>query len=68
LTTYSPIFRNVRSNCTGKTVGIVGVGGLGHFASALGAEIYALSRSLSKKEEAHQLGASHFIAVGEKEN
>jgi D-arabinose 1-dehydrogenase-like Zn-dependent alcohol dehydrogenase len=49
----------------GKKVGIVGIGGLGHlglkFARALGAEVYAISTSASKEEEAKKLGAHHFI-------
>ncbi|KAJ5810597.1 8-hydroxygeraniol dehydrogenase [Penicillium pulvis] len=55
----------------GKTVGIVGIGGLGHlgvlFAKALGADrVVAISRSSSKKADAVQgLGADAFIATGE---
>jgi uncharacterized zinc-type alcohol dehydrogenase-like protein len=48
-------------------VGIVGIGGLGHlaiqFANAWGCEVTAISSSASKKDEAHQLGAHHFIAT-----
>jgi D-arabinose 1-dehydrogenase-like Zn-dependent alcohol dehydrogenase len=44
VTMYSPLVRNGAG--PGKKVGIVGVGGLGHFgvmfAKALGAEVYAL--------------------------
>lgn len=46
-------------------VGVVGIGGLGHlgiqFAKALGCEVTALSSSLDKEEEAHGLGADHFL-------
>ena len=55
VTVYSPLVRN---GCgPGKSVGIVGVGGLGHFgvlfAKALGADkVIAISRSSSKKEDA----------------
>ena len=46
-------------------------GGLGHFgllwASALGAETYALSHSPSKKEDALKLGAKHFIDTSKKD-
>jgi len=54
----------------GKRVGVVGVGGLGHFAllfaKALGCdEVVALSRSSSKKDDALALGADRFIATGE---
>eukprot|EP00029_Vermamoeba_vermiformis_P011410 TRINITY_DN626_c0_g1_i1.p1 TRINITY_DN626_c0_g1~~TRINITY_DN626_c0_g1_i1.p1 ORF type:complete len:348 (-),score=75.36 TRINITY_DN626_c0_g1_i1:42-1085(-) len=54
----------------GKKVGIVGIGGLGHlglkFARALGAEVYAISTSASKEEEAKKLGAHHFINTKDK--
>jgi D-arabinose 1-dehydrogenase-like Zn-dependent alcohol dehydrogenase len=56
----------------GKKVGIVGIGGLGHlglkFARALGAEVYAISTSASKEEEAKKLGAHHFINTNDKED
>jgi len=63
LTVYSPL---VRLGCgPGKKVAIIGVGGLGHFAimwaSALGAEVYVISHSPSKKEDAMKMGAHHFI-------
>lgn len=69
LTVYSPL---VRLGCgPGKKVGIVGIGGLGHFAVlwavALGAEVYAISHSPSKKEDALKLGAKHFINSNEKD-
>lgn len=50
-----------------ETVGIMGVGGLGHlaiqFASAMGCYVVAISGSDSKKEEATKLGAKEFIAM-----
>ncbi|KAK9381235.1 chaperonin 10-like protein [Kockiozyma suomiensis] len=65
LTTYSPLKRN---GCgPGKKVGIIGIGGLGHFgiqwAKALGAEVYVFSRTDSKKEDAMKLGADVFVAT-----
>ena len=43
------------------------IGGIGHmgllFAKAMGAEVYAISRSSRKKEDAIKLGADHFIAT-----
>lgn len=46
-------------------------GGLGHFgllwASALGAEVYALSHSPNKKNDALQLGAKEFICTKDKD-
>lgn len=43
------------------------LGGLGHlavqFASKMGAEVFALSHSANKREEAKHLGATHFIDI-----
>lgn len=69
LTTYSPL---KRLGCTkGKKVGIIGLGGLGHFgvlwANALGAETYVLSHTPGKKEDALKLGAKEFIVTKEKD-
>jgi alcohol dehydrogenase (NADP+) len=69
LTTYSPL---VRLGCgPGKKVGIVGIGGLGHFAlmwaHALGAEVFAISHTKDKEEDAKKLGADHFIYSGDKD-
>ncbi|KAK9322261.1 hypothetical protein V1517DRAFT_361565 [Lipomyces orientalis] len=69
ITTYSPLVRN---GCgPGRTVGIIGIGGLGHFgiqwAKALGADsVVAISRSDSKKEDAFKLGADVFLATEKK--
>lgn len=76
VTVYSPLKQN---GCgPGKKVGIVGVGGLGHFgvlfAKALGAdEVVGISRKASKKDEVLKLGADRYIATDddkdwEKEN
>lgn len=71
ITVFSPLLRNIGENAKGKTVGIIGIGGLGHlaiqFASALGAEVYALSRSTSKLDQAKEMGATDLIATGEDE-
>jgi len=65
VTVYSPLKHN-GAGTTAKKVGIIGIGGLGHFgllfAKALGAEVYAISHSDSKKEDATKMGADHFIA------
>jgi D-arabinose 1-dehydrogenase-like Zn-dependent alcohol dehydrogenase len=59
---------------TAKDVGIVGIGGLGHFgllfAKALGANVTAISHSESKKADAEKMGATRFIAThgGDKDN
>ncbi|GMF51271.1 oxidoreductase activity protein [[Candida] boidinii] len=67
LTTYAPLVDN---GCgPGKKVGVIGIGGLGHFAiqiaKALGAEVYVFSRTNSKKEDALKLGADHYFATSE---
>lgn len=69
LTAYSPLVRN---GCgPGKKVGIVGLGGIGHFgvlfAKALGAEVWAISRSHAKEEDAKAMGADGFLATGDKD-
>ncbi|KAF2099844.1 GroES-like protein [Rhizodiscina lignyota] len=68
ITVYSPL-KNFGSG-PGKKVGIVGVGGLGHFgllfAKALGAEkIVAISRSSAKRKNCEEMGADGFIATDE---
>ncbi|KAI1471888.1 NADP-dependent alcohol dehydrogenase C [Daldinia caldariorum] len=66
ITMYSPLKRN---GCgPGKTVGIIGVGGLGHFgilfAKALGADkVIGISRKADKREDALKLGADEYIAT-----
>ncbi|MCJ1311060.1 hypothetical protein MMC25_004730 [Agyrium rufum] len=68
ITLFAPLKKN---GCgPGKKVGIVGIGGLGHFgllyAKALGADkVVAISRSSSKKDDALKMGADDFIATGE---
>ncbi|EGD97837.1 Oxidoreductase, zinc-binding [Trichophyton interdigitale] len=67
ITAYSPLVRN---GCgPGKKVGIVGLGGIGHFgvmfAKALGAETWAISRTRAKEADARRLGADGFIATAE---
>jgi uncharacterized zinc-type alcohol dehydrogenase-like protein len=62
VTVYAPLRRH-RVDAT-RTVGVVGVGGLGHlaiaFLRALGCEIVAFSSSDDKKSEALRLGAHEF--------
>jgi D-arabinose 1-dehydrogenase-like Zn-dependent alcohol dehydrogenase len=49
------------------TVGIIGIGGLGHlaiqFASKMGCNVVVFSGSASKREEAMRLGASEFYTA-----
>ncbi|KAF7549079.1 hypothetical protein G7Z17_g6636 [Cylindrodendrum hubeiense] len=66
ITVFSPLKHN---GCgPGKKVGIVGVGGLGHFgvlfAKALGADkVVGISRRISKKDAVLALGADAYIAT-----
>ncbi|CAG8979359.1 hypothetical protein HYALB_00002485 [Hymenoscyphus albidus] len=68
VTVWNPLVHNGAG--PGKKVGIVGLGGLGHFgvifAKALGAEVTVISRSDAKKEDAMKMGASKLIATGTK--
>lgn len=67
ITVYSPLKRFGAG--PGKKVGIVGIGGLGHygilFAKALGAEVWAISRTRAKEEDARKMGADGFLATSE---
>ena len=68
VTVYNPLVAN--SAGPGKRVGVIGLGGLGHFAvlfaKALQCDkIVVISRTSSKKEDAMNLGADEFIATGE---
>ncbi|KAI1321000.1 GroES-like protein [Xylariaceae sp. FL0255] len=69
ITSYSPLVRNGAG--PGKKVGIVGIGGLGHygvlFAKALGAETWAISRSHSKEADAKAMGTDGFLATADKD-
>ena len=53
----------------GKTVAVVGIGGLGHlgiqWAKALGAKTYALTHSKDKVDDAKKLGADEVILTSE---
>lgn len=70
VTVYSPLKEN---GCgPGKTIGVVGVGGLGHFAvlfaKALGADrVVGISRKQDKREDSLALGCDEYIATGEEE-
>ena len=63
LTVFSPLKTNGAG--PGKKVGVIGIGGLGHyailFAKALGAEVYAFTHSKDKMDDAKQLGADHVV-------
>jgi alcohol dehydrogenase (NADP+) len=65
LTTYSPLYRFGAG--PGKNIGILGIGGLGHFgilwAKAMGANVYAISHTPEKEKDALALGAKEFICT-----
>ncbi|HLE01795.1 MAG TPA: NAD(P)-dependent alcohol dehydrogenase [Bdellovibrionota bacterium] len=65
ITLYSPLMHWKAG--PGKKVGIMGLGGLGHMgvkiARALGAEVTVFSQTEKKKEDAHRMGANHFVAT-----
>lgn len=70
ITVYAPLKKNGAG--PGKRVGIVGLGGLGHFgvlfAKALGCEkVVAISRRRNKEEDARKMGADEYIATSEDE-
>jgi uncharacterized zinc-type alcohol dehydrogenase-like protein len=66
---YSPLIHWKAG--TGKKVGIIGLGGLGHMgvkiAHALGAEVTVLSHSLRKQEDGKRMGADNFYATSDPE-
>ena len=67
ITTYSPL-RHWNAG-PGKSVAIVGMGGLGHmavkFAHAMGAHVTVLSQTLSKQEDGKRLGADEYYATSD---
>lgn len=71
ITVFSPLREN---GCgPGKKVGIIGVGGLGHFgilfAKALGADrVVGISRRGDKREDVLKMGADAYIATEEEKN
>ncbi|TKX18957.1 NADP-dependent alcohol dehydrogenase-like protein 1 [Elsinoe australis] len=71
ITSYSPL--TTHGAGPGKSVGIIGIGGLGHYgllsAKALGCDkITAISRTATKKEDAMKMGATDFIATDEEKD
>jgi uncharacterized zinc-type alcohol dehydrogenase-like protein len=68
ITTYSPLRR--WNMGPGKTLGVVGLGGLGHmavkFGAAMGARVLVISTSPRKAPEARRLGARGFLLSTDK--
>lgn len=69
ITTYSPL-RHWKVG-PGQTVGVVGIGGLGHMgiklAHAMGAQVVAFTTSESKREAAKALGAHEVVVSRNRE-
>jgi uncharacterized zinc-type alcohol dehydrogenase-like protein len=67
ITTYSPL-KNWKAG-PGKSVAVVGLGGLGHMgvklAAALGAEVTTISRSHNKEADALAMGSKHYLATAD---
>lgn len=68
---YNPMMRH-KMNQPGKSLGVIGLGGLGHmavkFGKAFGLKVTVLSTSISKKEEALcVLGADNFVITSDQE-
>lgn len=71
ITVYSPMMRH-RMNQPGKSLGVIGLGGLGHlavkFGKAFGLQVTVFSTSVSKKGEALDLlGADKFVISSNKQ-
>ncbi|GAA5970280.1 hypothetical protein JCM11641_001647 [Rhodosporidiobolus odoratus] len=66
VTVFSPL-KHYGAYNEAKDVGIIGIGGLGHFgllfSQALGANVTAISHSESKRADAEKMGADRFIAT-----
>ncbi len=69
ITLYAPLKRWGAG--PGKSVAIVGMGGLGHMgvqiAAAMGAEVTVLSQTLSKRDDGLKFGATHYYATADPE-
>lgn len=70
ITVYTPMMRH-KMNQPGKSLGVIGLGGLGHmavkFGKAFGLKVTAFSTSESKKEAALKLlGADKFVISSDK--
>lgn len=71
ITVYTPMIRH-KMNQPGKSLGVIGLGGLGHlavkFGKAFGLHVTVFSTSISKKEEAlNLLGADRFVVSSDEQ-
>lgn len=71
ITVYTPMMRH-NMNQPGKSLGVIGLGGLGHmavkFGKAFGLKVTVFSTSAYKKEEAlNLLGADTFVLSSDAE-
>lgn len=71
ITVYSPMMRH-NMNKPGKSLGVIGLGGLGHlavkFGKAFGLNVSVFSTSISKKDEAlNLLGADNFVVSSDEQ-
>jgi len=71
LTSYSPMRRHNVSK--GSKVGVIGIGGLGHFAvqwaKAMGADkVVAFSHSDRKRDDAMKLGCTDYVITSDKDD
>ncbi|CAL5425456.1 unnamed protein product [Camellia sinensis] len=71
ITIYSPMMRH-KMNQPGKSLGVIGLGGLDHlavkFGKAFGLSVTVFSTSITKKDEAlNKLGADKFLISSDKE-
>ncbi|XP_057497594.1 probable cinnamyl alcohol dehydrogenase 1 [Actinidia eriantha] len=71
ITVYSPMIRH-KMNQPGKSLGVIGLGGLGHmavkFGKAFGLNVTVFSTTINKKEEAlNLLGADNFVVSSDKQ-
>lgn len=69
VTTYSPLKHwGIKE---GDSVGIIGIGGLGHMgvmiAKAMGAKVTAITTKEEKRQAAHELGADYILISGDEE-
>ncbi|KAI8985204.1 chaperonin 10-like protein [Pilobolus umbonatus] len=69
ITTYAPLVNHRVTK--GSKLGVLGLGGLGHYAvlwgKALGAEVVALSSSDKKRDDAKALGCDAYVDTSNKE-